>query len=452
MLDCCQSWRIGGGNRTAGFSLRVKLRRLSLLRRKALASVLLRLSPAGTPQSFFSPRLSDRPAAVLGAGAREEPANQISGGAPPCWRGPPNCAGTREARRGGWRPASHSHPIIDKGTGFHDSCPVRVCAALPAALPAFLIMGAGSSDASAAKTLGVGLVADATVLNDRSAGHSIYLGLRRAVKELGVSGRVLTPSPKEGFGPEYRLPRAAGIQRGRRGRIEPDAIVRAAHAFPRTTFVVPDQTIPHRPPNVRSLIFREEQDPGFLVGYLAALMERMRPGRDVVGSVGGFRSPSVDRYIAGFRAGARAADPAVVLLNGYSNDFVDPRRCRGVASGRSRGARGRSLPLRNCGFGALEAARVGHVWGIGVDTDQSYLGAHILTSAVKREDVAVFDTIRALRDGLLRGGSSVFTLNGNGGLQLGRISRGVPGEGGRGRRANPAADCRGPDPDPTTLS
>ena len=153
----------------------------------------------------------------------------------------------------------------------------------------------------------------------------------------------------------------------------------------------------------------------------------MRPGRDVVGSVGGSRSPSVDRYIAGFRAGARAADPAVVLLNGYSNDFVDPRRCRGVASEQIAQGAGAIFPVAgNCGFGALEAARIDHVWGVGVDTDQSYLGQHILTSAVKREDVALFDTIRALRDGLLRGGgTSVFTL-GNGGLQLGRISPGVP--------------------------
>jgi basic membrane protein A and related proteins len=272
----------------------------------------------------------------------------------------------------------------------------------------------------------IGLVADATVLNDRTAGHSIYLGLRRAVKELGVSGRVLTPSPKEGFGPSLAYLARQGYKVVIVAAFEPDAVVRAAHAFPRTTFVVPDQAFPQHVPNVRSLIFREEQV-GFLVGYLAGLMERQRPGRHVLSSVGGARFPAVDRYIAGFRAGAQAADPAVVLLNGYSNDFVDSRRCRGVASGQiARGARAVFAVAGNCGFGALQAARIGHVWGIGVDTDQSYLGPHILTSAVKREDVAVFDTIRALQDGSLHGGgTSVFTLR-NGGLQLGRISPGVP--------------------------
>jgi basic membrane protein A and related proteins len=282
------------------------------------------------------------------------------------------------------------------------------------------------ADAHAEKALRIGLVADAAVLNDRTAGRSIYLGLRRAASELGVRGRVLTPSPKEGFSPSIAYLARQGYEVVIVAAFEPEAVVRAAHAFPRTTFVVPDQTIPQTPPNVRSLVFREEQV-GFLAGYLAALMEKQRPGRDVIGSVGGFRAPSVDRYIAGFRAGARAADPAVVLLNGYSNDFVDARRCRGVAAGQiARGARAVFAVAGNCGFGALEAARVGHVWGIGVDTDQSYLGPHILTSAVKREDVAVFKTIRGLQEGSLHGGgTSVFALD-NGGVQLGRISPGVP--------------------------
>ena len=54
-----------------------------------------------------------------------------------------------------------------------------------------------------------------------------------------------------------------------------------------------------------------------------------------------------------------------------------------------------------CGLGALEAASERGIWGIGVGVDQSHLGQHILTSAVKRMDVAVFDTIEALVRGTL---------------------------------------------------
>ncbi len=79
-----------------------------------------------------------------------------------------------------------------------------------------------------------------------------------------------------------------------------------------------------------------------------------------------------------------------------------------------------------CGLGALQAARAKGVWGIGVDADQSYLGPHILTSAVKRADVFVFAVIQAVQQGTFRGGAdSVFTLR-NGGVGLGKISLRVP--------------------------
>ncbi len=303
---------------------------------------------------------------------------------------------------------------------------MRHCVPLAAVLAALVLGPTGAGGTSVAKPLRVGLVADATVLNDRTAGHSIYLGLRRAVKELGVSGRVLTPSPKEGFGPSLAYLARQGYDAVIVGAFEPDAVIRAARAYPRTTFIVPDQVIRGSPANVRSLVFREEQV-GFLAGYLAALMEKRRPGRNAVGSVGGGRYPVVDRYIAGFRAGARRADRRIVLLNGYSDDFVDPRRCRGVASDLiARGAGAVFAVAGSCGFGALRAAEAGHVWGIGVDTDQSYLGPHILTSALKHEDVAIVDTIRSLRDGSLPAGRiSVFSLR-DGALGLGRMSPRVP--------------------------
>jgi basic membrane protein A len=55
------------------------------------------------------------------------------------------------------------------------------------------------------------------------------------------------------------------------------------------------------------------------------------PGPDVIGSVGGQKQPPVDRFIAGYQAGARAADPGIKLLNGYSEDFADQAKCKQVA-------------------------------------------------------------------------------------------------------------------------
>jgi basic membrane protein A len=78
-----------------------------------------------------------------------------------------------------------------------------------------------------------------------------------------------------------------------------------------------------------------------------------------------------------------------------------------------------------CGLGALDAAKEKHVWGIGVDADQSFLGPHILTSAVKRVDTAVFDAIKLVKDGKFRGGNITFGLKDNG-VAIGKISPKVP--------------------------
>jgi basic membrane protein A len=81
-----------------------------------------------------------------------------------------------------------------------------------------------------------------------------------------------------------------------------------------------------------------------------------------------------------------------------------------------------------CGLGALDAAKERDVWGVGVDLDQAFLGPHILTSAVKRVDVAVFEAIRAATEGEFEGGTDlVFDLE-NEGVAVGEISSEVPQE------------------------
>ena len=75
-----------------------------------------------------------------------------------------------------------------------------------------------------------------------------------------------------------------------------------------------------------------------------------------------------------------------------------------------------------CGLGALSAAADKGVWGVGVNRDQSDLGPHILTSAVKRVDTSVFDTIKAVQDGTFKGGEDATFDLANGGVALGKIS------------------------------
>ena len=260
--------------------------------------------------------------------------------------------------------------------------------------------------------------------------HLAYLGLERAVRELGIRGRVLTPAPKEGFvqalsllaRQKYDLVMGTGLAAA-------PAVDSVAGRFPETRFAIVDAGYPdraHRPKNVLDISFSGEQA-GYLAGHLAALVLTLSPGEEVISSVGGQRIPPVERWIAGYQAGAKGANPHVTTLNSYTDDFVDPVKGRSVAVSQiAKGSRVVFQVANVCGLGALEAAGERGVWGIGVDVDQSHLGRHILTSAVMRMDVGVFDTIEELVRGTLETGrTSRFTLE-NGGVGLGAISAGIP--------------------------
>ena len=113
-------------------------------------------------------------------------------------------------------------------------------------------------------------------------------------------------------------------------------------------------------------------------------------------------------------------------MNGYSEDFSDLAKCKEIALNQiGQGSQAVMQVAGGCGLGALDAAKEKGIWGIGVDADQSFLGPHILTSAVKRVDTAVFDAIKLVVDGKFKGGNIVFGLKDNG-VGLGKISPKVP--------------------------
>ena len=282
---------------------------------------------------------------------------------------------------------------------------------------------------SSGKKIKVGLVTDVGGLNDRGFNHLSYVGLLRAQRELGVGQRVYQAKSSQ----EY-LPNLSAFARGGYdltigvGFTEADAIDAVATNFPASKFAVVDvsQTEEkHKPANLLGLLFKE-QETGYLVGYLAGLEEKRLPGKDIIGSVGGQKQPPVDRFIAGYQAGARAADPGITTLNAYSEDWNDQAKCKQIALNQIEQGAGVIFQVASgCGLGALDAAKEQNVWGIGVDADQSFLGPHILTSAVKRVDTAVFDAIKLVADGKFKGGNIVFGLKDNG-VAVGKISPKVP--------------------------
>jgi basic membrane protein A len=168
----------------------------------------------------------------------------------------------------------------------------------------------------------------------------------------------------------------------------------------------------------------DDREDGYLAGYLAALMTKPR---GTVSAVGGQKTPSVERLIAGFKMGAKRAHPSGRVLVGYTDTFVDQSACERVANSQIQSGSSVVFDVAGyCGFGALQAAGIRGVWGIGVDDDLSYLGPHILASAVKRGDRAVELAVRLFLSGTLPGGRDVHLGLGSDSIGLVGISGRVP--------------------------
>jgi basic membrane protein A len=286
--------------------------------------------------------------------------------------------------------------------------------------------GASTSQSEEKPAIKVGLVTDIGGLNDRSFNQLANEGLERAKSELGVEGQAVTSKSNADYVPnlsrlaQQKYDLVIGV-----GFLMADAVNTVATKFPDTNFAIidfPQAGLKDKPTNVRGLLFKENEA-GYLAGYLAALVVKEKGGDQVISSVGGQKIPPVDAYIAGYQAAAGEAASGMKTLNGYSQDFVDQAKCKEIALDQiSQGAQVVFQVAGQCGLGALDAAKEKGVLGIGVDADQGYLGDHILTSAQKKVDVAVFETAEAVQDGSYAGGEDqIFDLKSDG-VGLGKIS------------------------------
>jgi basic membrane protein A and related proteins len=281
-----------------------------------------------------------------------------------------------------------------------------------------------SSSDSGGKSIKTGLVTDIGGLNDRSFNFLANKGLEDAESQLGTQGRVFLSKSNGDYIPNLQtsaqqqndLTISVGFLMG-------DATATVAKKFPDNDFAIVDfsaSALKGKPQNVEGLLFKE-QEAGYLAGYLAGLWAKDN-NADTISSVGGQKIPPVDHYIAGYQKGAKDANPSIKTLNGYSQDFVDQAKCKEIALNQiAQGSKVVFQVAGQCGLGALDAAKEKKVQGIGVDADQSYLGPHILTSALKKVDVAVFDAIKSAQDGKFKGGSDVIASVKSGGIGLGKL-------------------------------
>ena len=282
----------------------------------------------------------------------------------------------------------------------------------------------GGGASSEKKSIKAGVVTDIGGLNDRSFNFLANKGLEKAEADLGVQGRVLLSESNGDYVPnlttlaqqQFDLIVSVGFLMG-------DATNTVATKLPDRQFAIvdfPASGLKDKPKNVEGLLFKE-QEAGYLAGYLAGLWAKDNNAK-VVSTVGGQKIPPVDKYIAGFQAGAEAASPGIKTLNAYSQDFVAQDKCKEIALDQiAQGSKVVFQVAGQCGLGALDAAKEKGVQGIGVDADQAYLGDHILTSALKKVDVAVFDAIKRAQDGNFKGGTDVIATVENGGVGLGKL-------------------------------
>lgn len=279
--------------------------------------------------------------------------------------------------------------------------------------------------------LRVGLVFDVGGRGDKSFNDAAYEGISRAQRELGIQAELLEPSGSEDREAAMRLFGARGFDLVIGvGFIFSTDINVVARAFPSTRFACIDYAPPADgdvPQNLVGLTFREEEG-SFLVGAVAGLLTQTRH----VGFVGGMDIPLIHKFHAGYEAGVREVCPTCRLSAGYAGTtpeaFRDPVKGKAIAVSQiSSGADVLYHASGTTGHGVFKAASEMGVLAIGVDADQhDEMPGTVVTSMIKRGDVAVFDTIRAVAEGTFTGGVVSFGLAEDG---VGYVSEGPHAEG-----------------------
>ncbi len=274
-----------------------------------------------------------------------------------------------------------------------------------------MVSGLRAPAAKSQDDYSVALIISQGGLGDRSYNDSAFAGLTLAAADLGVE--VVPIESADPVGEAESLLRTAAeagfdlVITLEFSHFEP--LARIAPDYPDTTFAIVNIVVDQ--PNVVSIMF-DEHTGSFLAGALAGLVttdpniEQVNP-EAVLGVIGGVKSSGIDVFLYGYLQGACAVNPAVQVLMAYSNDFGDPAKGREMALAMAEQKADVVFQVAGgTGAGVIEAARDQNFFAIGVDSDQDYLApGNVLTSMLKRVDIAVYNTIKLGVEGSLQGGS-----------------------------------------------
>ena len=276
-----------------------------------------------------------------------------------------------------------------------------------------------STDTGTDKTaIKAAMVTDIGGLGDKSFNDLANQGLERAKSELGVEMKVLeskaptdyesnlTQLANAGYNPIFAV-----------GFLMTDTVSKVSTSTPDVIYGGIDEFFDPTIPNVIGLNFKE-QEAGYLAGYLAGLLTTMPEvdprinDKPILGFVGGMEIPPVQKFQAGFVAGAKKANPAVEVKSIYTGSFTDQQK--GYEAGKALIEQGADIVFAaagQTGLGTAKACQENKALFIGVDADQYLtipgIGDTIVTSAIKKVDNAVFQTVKNAVDGKLEGDQNV---------------------------------------------
>lgn len=273
--------------------------------------------------------------------------------------------------------------------------------------------GAAANGNQNGNTIRAALVLDVGGPDDKSFNAAAVAGIDRAAKELGVEKRYLESKSDADYQTNlttfandgYNIVFAVGYKMQ-------DALKAVAAQFPNVKFAIVDGDAPNAP-NCAALQFKEEQG-SFLAGYLAAAMTKTK----TIGFVGGEQIPLIEKFEAGYKAGAKTADPNVRVLATYTGDWNDVNKGKQQAEQEfGNGADIIYHAAGKAGLGVIQAAseKGAGFYAIGVDQDQDgEAPGRVLTSMVKHLDNAVFDTVKRVKEGQFQPGTHLYDLKSDG--------------------------------------
>lgn len=276
--------------------------------------------------------------------------------------------------------------------------PTTPASPTPATTPA----PAPATPPPAAKAFKVAMSTDVGGLNDDSFNAAAWRGLNELKTGGGYEVKAIESQKPENFETNFRtlMDQGNDLIWGI-GFMMTDTTNKLAEQNKNQKFAIIDSVV--NQPNVASVVFKEEEG-SFLMGIMAAKTTKSKK----VGFVGGIESDVITHFEEGFLAGVKAVDPSVKVSSVYANSFTDSVKGKQIAIQMfSDGADVVFHASGGVGQGVIEAAKEQNKFAIGVDSDQNKLAKdNVISSMMKRVDVAVEDVSKAAKEGTFPGGKT----------------------------------------------